>query len=130
MRKALELSIIIAPCFVMVSAYSFDTLPPAETNATSTSRKASSCCNNCTSTCRPSYSYVCPALRALPNSTNSPTGNFRSANTRRNSCPTAPLAPTIATFIIVFTYLFSVAKIYKKVKIQGHKIKFFSNCPN
>ena len=32
-------------------------------------------------------------------------GKFLSASMRRNSCPTAPLAPTIATFIIVCVYV-------------------------
>ena len=44
MRKALELSIITAPCLVMVSAKSLDVPPPAETNATSISLKSSLCC--------------------------------------------------------------------------------------
>ena len=44
--------------------------------------------------------YSFPVLRADPKITSSSSGKFRSSNTRRNSCPTAPLTPTIATFII------------------------------
>ena len=100
MRKALELSIITAPCFVMVSANSCDVPPPADVKAMSTSLKSSLCCNSFTSYSLPLKLYLRPALRSEPNNTSSSMGKFRSARMRRNSCPTAPLAPTIATFII------------------------------
>ena len=40
-----------------------------------------------------------PALRLEPKSSSSSIGKFCWSSTRRNSCPTAPLAPTMATFI-------------------------------
>ena len=115
MRNALELSIITQPCFVIVSANSFDVLPPADTNATSMSLKSSLCCNNFTSYSRPQNEYLRPALRSEPNKTSSSIGKLRSARIRRNSCPTAPLTPTIATFIFRFFnfYLFERAKLNK-----------------
>ena len=42
-RNALLLSIIIAPYFVMVSAYSFEVPAPADVKAMSTSLKSSLC---------------------------------------------------------------------------------------
>jgi hypothetical protein len=44
-------------------------------------------------------------------------GKFLSSSTRRNSCPTAPLAPTIATFIfstllIVNTFFIQSAQMH------------------
>ena len=98
-RKALELSIITAPCLVMVSAYSLEVPAPAEVKAISTPLKSSLCCKSFTSICLPRNVYFVPALRLEPNNTNSSNGKFLSSSTRRNSCPTAPLAPTIATFI-------------------------------
>ena len=105
-RKALELSIITAPYFVMVSANSFDVPAPAEVKAMSTSLKSSLCCNNFTSISFPLKVYLRPALRSEPNNTSSSIGKFLSARMRRNSCPTAPLAPTIATFILLESYIY------------------------
>ena len=48
-RKALELSIMTAPYFVIVSANSREVPAPAEVKATATSLKSSLCCNNFTS---------------------------------------------------------------------------------
>ena len=100
-RNALELSIITAPYFVMSSQNSFDVPAPAEVKAISTSLKSSLCCRSFTSYSLPRKVYLVPALRWEPNNTNSSKGKFLSSNTRRNSCPTAPLAPTIATFIFL-----------------------------
>ena len=61
--------------------------------------KSSPCCNSFTSISLPRKVYLLPALLEDPNSNNSSMGKFLSSSTRRNSCPTAPLAPTIATFI-------------------------------
>ena len=97
--KALELSIITAPYLVIVSANSFEVPPPAETKAMSMSLKSSLCCKSFTVSGWPRNRYWVPALRFEPNNTNSSIGKFLSSNTRRNSCPTAPLAPTIAIFI-------------------------------
>ncbi|MPM73628.1 hypothetical protein SDC9_120610 [bioreactor metagenome] len=112
-RKALELSIITAPYFVMVSANSLEVPAPAEVKAISTPLKSSLCCRSLTSICLPRKVYVVPALRLEPNKTNSSNGKFLSSSTRRNSCPTAPLTPTIATFI--FFLLFYVNKLFKPV---------------
>ena len=100
-RKALELSIITAPYLVMVSANSLEVPAPAEVKAISTPLKSSLCCKSLTSICLPRKVYLVPALRLEPNNTNSSNGKFLSSSTRRNSCPTAPLAPTIATFIFL-----------------------------
>ena len=102
MRNALELSIITAPYWVMVSANSSETPAPADVNAMSTSLKSSLCCNNFTSYSLPLNVYFFPALREEPNKTNSSKGKLRSSRMRNNSWPTAPLAPTIATFIVYF----------------------------
>lgn len=48
----------------------------------------------------PRKTYLEPALRGEPKSKRLSIGKSRSANTRKNSWPTAPLAPTIATFIM------------------------------
>ena len=49
-------------------------------------------------------------------------GKFLSASTRRNSCPTAPLAPTIATFIsfsiLCYTCLFVAKNSFSGAKLQ------------
>ena len=110
-RKALELSIITAPCLVMVSAYSLEVPAPAEVKAISTPLKSSLCCKSFTSICLPRNVYFVPALRLEPNNTNSSNGKFLSSSTRRNSCPTAPLAPTIATFIF-FCFLIKFIKMF------------------
>ena len=111
MRKALELSIITAPYLVMSPAYSFDVPAPAEVKAMSTPRKSSLCWRSFTSMSLPRKVYFRPALRLEPNNTNSSNGKFLSSSPHgRNSCPTAPLAPTIATFI--FFCNFSVYVIY------------------
>ena len=99
MRKALELSIITAPYLVMSAANSFDVPAPAEVKAMSTPLKSSLCCKSLTSYSLPRNVYLLPALRDEPNNSRSSTGKSLSASTRRNSCPTAPLTPTIATFM-------------------------------
>ena len=108
MRKADELSIITAPYLVMVSANSLEVPAPALVKAMSTPLKSSLCCRSFTSTSLPRKVYLVPALRWLPNSRSSSMGKLRSSSTRRNSCPTAPLAPTIATLILCKDYVCSV----------------------
>ena len=99
-RNALELSIITAPNLVMSAANSFEVLPHADTKAMSTSRKSSLCLSSLMIYSFPRKTQEEPALRLEPKRYNSSIGKFLSSSTRRNSCPTAPLAPTIATFII------------------------------
>ena len=101
MRKALELSIITAPYLVMSSQNSFEVPAPADVKAMSTSLKSSLCWSSFTSYSLPRKVYLVPAERCEPNNTSSSSGKFLSSSTRRNSCPTAPDAPTIATFIFV-----------------------------
>ena len=127
-RKALELSIMTAPCFVMVSANSFDVPPPALVKAMSTPLKSSLCCRSFTSISLPRNVYFRPALRWLPNNSSSSMGKFRSSSTRRNSCPTAPLAPTIATLIIRSYLVFCRAKVPLFVRLGKRcreKIRIF-----
>ena len=114
MRKALELSIITA------SANSFDVPAPAEVKAMSTPLKSSLCCKSLTSICLPRKVYLVPALRLEPNKTNSSNGKFLSSSTRRNSCPTAPLAPTIATFIS-----FSSRRKFTTFCDYNHRSRFY-----
>ena len=99
MRNALELSIMIAPYRVIVSANSLEIPAPADVKAISTPLKSSLCFNSLTVIGLPRKVYSRPALREDPNNNSSSIGKFRSSKTFRNSCPTAPLAPTIATFI-------------------------------
>ena len=100
MRNALELSIISVPLAVITSAYSRDVPAPAEAKAMSTPLKSSALrVSSFTMISLPRYVYVRPALRLEPNSNNSSIGKFCWSSVRRNSCPTAPLAPTIAIFI-------------------------------
>ena len=103
-RKALELSIIMAPYLVMSLAYSFDMDAPAEVNAISMPSKSSLCLSSCTVYSFPQKVYLRPAERVEPNSLSSSMGNFLSAKILRNSCPTAPDAPTIATFMFVLCF--------------------------
>ena len=77
---------------------------PAEVKAMSTPLKSSLCFSSFTTIFLFRKTYSDPALREEPNNNNSSTGKFLSSNTRRNSWPTAPLAPTIATFISLFIY--------------------------
>ena len=85
MRNALELSIMIAPYFVMVSAYSFDTPAPADAKAMSIPLKSSLCLNSLTVNSLPLKVYLRPALRDEPNNTNSSIGKLCSSKTLRNS---------------------------------------------
>ena len=98
----------------MVFSNSFDVPAPADVKAISTPLKSSLCCNSFTTISLPRKLYEVPALRDEPNSNNSSIGKFLSAKTRRNSCPTAPLAPTMATFIcyLIF-YDYSTAWIFQ-----------------
>ena len=100
MRNALELSIMMAPCLVIVSANSLETLAPADVSAMSMSLKSSLCLSSLTVSSLPLNVYFLPALRSEPNNTSSSRGKLRCSKTRRNSCPTAPLVPTIATLIL------------------------------
>ena len=112
MRNALELSIMTAPWRVIVSAYSRETPAPAETNAISTPLKSDSCDSSSTSISQPRNVYLCPALRHEPNSRRRSIAISRLCNIFKNSCPTAPLAPTIA---IVITHSLYISKSSEKL---------------
>ena len=103
-RNAELLSIITQPYLVIVSANSFDVPAPAEVKAISMSLKSSLCWSNFTVSSLPRKVYLLPALRSEPNSTSSSIGKFLWSRILRNSWPTAPEAPTIATFIFLFYY--------------------------
>ena len=104
MRNADELSIITAPNFVISSANSFEMLAPADVKTISIPLKSSPCFSSFTVSFLLLNSYTLPALREEPKRLSSVNGKLRSANTRKNSWPTAPLAPTIATLIVWFFY--------------------------
>src|SRR4051812_15442247 len=97
MRKALVLSTTTAPAFTADAANSLLTEPPAEKKATFTSLKLS-CFSSSTACDFPLNSTDFPALRAEARNLMLLIGKSRSASTVRNSCPTAPVAPTMATF--------------------------------
>src|SRR5688572_16925271 len=96
MRNALVLSTTTAPAATAAGANSLLMLPPAEKNAILTSLKLSFV-NSSTVYVLPANSTGLPALRALARSLRFLIGKLRSASTVRNSCPTAPVTPTIAT---------------------------------
>ena len=100
MRNAELLSIITVPWRVIVAAYSFETEAPAEVKAMSTPEKSESYVNSSITYSFPRNKRVFPAERAEPKRRSPSTGKFCWSSTRRNSVPTAPLAPTIATFIL------------------------------
>ncbi len=106
MRNALELSIMTAPWRVIVPAYSRETPAPAETNAISTPLKSDSCDSSSTSTSQPRNIYFCPTLRHDPNSRRRSIAISRLCNIFKNSCPTAPLAPTIAIVITLSLFIY------------------------
>ncbi len=102
MRKALELSIITAPAAVTASRNWRDTPAPAENSAMSTPSKASGVIS-CTSRSpagtepQPPNATFLPAERALASARTSAAGKPTSCSTRKNSWPTAPVAPATAT---------------------------------
>ncbi len=85
MRKALELSIITQPYFVMVSAYSLLVPAPALVKAMLMSLKSSLCCSSFTVSSLPRKVYFVPADRSEPNSTSSSIGKFLWSRMRKNS---------------------------------------------
>lgn len=96
MRNALELSITTQSCFCAAGQYCLERSAPALKNARSTPSNASSQ-TACTSNSAPRNVIVCPADLALASRMRRFTGKLRASNRRKNSCPTAPVAPRIAT---------------------------------
>src|SRR5688572_8017081 len=97
MRKADVLSITTAPALTALGANSFEIDPPALKYATCTSSKLSWVSSSIVYAC-PRNVAVLPALRAEARSLRFLIGKFRSARTVSSSWPTAPVAPTMATF--------------------------------
>ena len=95
-RKAEELSTNTAPERTIAgakrSAMSFSAAP----RTMSMPAKAASVASSTTMSC-PCHDTTLPAERALASRCSSPTGNLRSARIFIISCPTAPLAPRMAT---------------------------------
>src|SRR5262245_34310595 len=99
-RNALDLSTTTAPARTAWGAYSRDCAEPAEKNAMSVPAKAP---GPTASTRRrsPFHVIVFPTDRSEANTRSSRTGNFRSSRSLSVVWPTAPVAPTTATFISV-----------------------------
>src|SRR5688500_18318673 len=95
-RNALVLSTTIAPAATAAGANSLLIDPPALKNAILTSLNESFVSSS-TVYVLPMNSTVLPAERADASSFRFLMGNLRSARTLRNSWPTAPVAPTMAT---------------------------------
>lgn len=94
--KALELSITRLPAAIASGTRAFDLEAPAEKKATSTPVKAPGFAS-LISTCLPSKVSCLPTDLSLASNVRELIGNFRCSNNLRNSPPTAPVAPTIAT---------------------------------
>ena len=79
----------------------------------------------------PLQKYSLPSLRSEPKSVSSSKGKLRSSTTLSNSCPTAPLAPTIAICILCcycFNFKRIIANFFAKLQkkcYRRHAIIFF-----
>ena len=126
MRNALELSIITAPEATTASRISFEMPAPHENRAMSTSLNDSEVIS-CTvsspaGTCpHPANSIFLPAERAEASARTSDAGKSRSCSTCMNSCPTAPVAPAMATTgfagITLFQAISSTPHLHGKPRI-------------
>src|SRR4051812_16420806 len=119
MRNALVLSTTIAPALTALAANSLLIDPPAEKNAICTSLKLS-CVSSSTVYGLPLNVTVLPALRALASRRRFLIGKFRSARTFKNSCPTAPVAPTIATFTAAADMTTAPSRFHKRNRPQTY----------
>ena len=132
-RKADELSIIIVPKRVISSINSLETLAPADTKANLTPLKSSPWRSCRTLYGLPLQKYSLPSLRSEPKSVSSSKGKLRSSTTLSNSCPTAPLAPTIAICILCcycFNFKRIIANFFAKLQkkcYRRHTIIFFDS---
>ena len=122
MRKALDLSTTTAPALTACGAYSLDCAEPAEKNATSTPRKASgpTCSTRIFS---PLKVTLFPTDRSEANARSSRTGNLRSSRIFSVVCPTAPVAPTTASFIVFSSSLSTT------VRLRGRSGRPSPSCP-
>ena len=96
MRKALELSTTTAPARAASGAKRRDMPPPAEKSAMSMPEKESSS-RTCTGMLSPLKSKALPRERSLASRVSPAAGNSRCSSTFIISCPTMPVAPTMAT---------------------------------
>src|ERR1700761_1136311 len=103
-RKAELLSTTTAPAFTAIGPYCLEMPLPAENKAISTPLKASSVSSSIVSAC-PRNSCVLPADLAEASSFNEASGRLRLSMQPTNSRPTAPVAPTIATFLFFISQL-------------------------
>ena len=97
MRKAEELSMTTAPAAAADGPYSREIPPPALKSAMSTPTNES-CVSSSTTISLPRNNIVLPAERAEANSFSLLSGKFRCSRQSNISTPTAPVAPTIATW--------------------------------
>src|SRR4051794_30438702 len=97
MRHAEELSTTMAPAFAAIGEYSLLTEPGVLLRTICTPAKASGRISS-TVYCFPANSTVLPALFSEARNLIDLTGKLRSASTFRIRSPTAPVAPTTATF--------------------------------
>jgi hypothetical protein len=96
-RNADDLSMHTVPAAATSRTNPRATDAPAAERERSTSRSTSTV-SSCTVTSRPPNEIVRPADRADANGNSSSTGNARASMIRSISVPTAPVAPTTATF--------------------------------
>src|ERR1700712_838051 len=96
-----ELSITVIPASANFGAHSREVPPPAENNATSGLAAIASCMLT-TLYFLPLYSTSFPTDFSEATGINSVNGKFLSASTCNILEPTNPVAPTTATFIVVF----------------------------
>src|SRR6185295_5324139 len=96
MRNAEELSMTTAPALAAIGPNFFEMDPPALKNAISTPAKLFSVSSS-TSMSRPPKVIFLPLDRADASRRSVDIGNRLCSRQRRNSTPTAPVAPTIAT---------------------------------
>src|SRR5690606_31962079 len=99
-RSAVELSITTAPTAANFGAYSLETLPPAENSAMSIPA-GSNVARSSTTILRAPNSAFSPAERSLASRCSRSIGKSRSARIFSMVSPTAPVAPTTATFTVL-----------------------------
>src|SRR6266702_1805527 len=123
-RQAPELSMQTAPARAAEGQNSFDRSPPAEKRAMSIPAKES-WVSSSTSTAFPLNSRISPALRELARYLIFPTGKSRSSRHSIIWAPTAPVAPTIATFHSLLMCLFS-SETTPKMKSAPQKGRLYN----
>src|SRR5476649_775015 len=108
-RKAELLSTTTAPAFTAMGAYCLEMPLPAQNKAMSTPAKAPSVSASTVSS-RPRTICVLPADLGEASSFSEASGMPRLSMQPINSRPTAPVAPTMATFLFFTSYLLQAIK--------------------